>query len=209
MDQLLEGIKSWLGLKDLGIETISSLLGILTATAAAIGWPIKMILKHLKSRKEQREAQLTRVKRFPPEQAKWASPYFCLESSDPKSIRRFTDFLNGVDNEVIELDMVIREDEKELVFVSKEKMERDDVLASDYLVMWKPYREFEAGEYANASNSTGLALEIRYTPESDAALFYSHGCWYMKGFFTVLPGFTNQGVCSIPMRAEKVQSRKK
>lgn len=145
------------------------------------------------------------IKRFPPLNKKWAKPFFRLSSTDKKSISRFIGFFNQVDNELVELDLVVEDDA--LVNVSREMLENENVLASNYLTIWEPYAKLTEG-VANSSNSTGFAIHIIYDENSDASLFYQHGCWYLKGFFTVLPGFTNQGICEISLRAERVQSRR-
>jgi len=180
----------------------AKILGVV-ATVVTI---IAAIFKIRTSIKQNKEIEERKIPKFPSEKMK--DPYFRLESSSPKSIDQFIDFFNRVDNEIVEIDIVICEDEKGLIDISKEYLKNNDDLSSDYLTIWKPYREFSDDERANASNSEGFALDINYTSESDARLFYSHGSWYLKGFFTVLPGFTNNGVCSIRLRAEKVQRRR-
>lgn len=144
---------------------------------------------------------------FPPKNKCWAKPYFRLSIKDDKSVKRFIDFINRVDNEIIEIDIVIDEDEAGLISVSRDKMENSNELSSDSFIIWEPYAALN-NTSPNSSNSTGIQFDIIYTTESDAGLFFAHGCWYLKGFFTIKTGFTNHGICSIQLRAEKVQSRK-
>ncbi|HBR1761870.1 TPA: hypothetical protein L9M27_002006 [Klebsiella pneumoniae] len=156
-------------------------------------------------RKKYQEIEKKKISKFPPE--KMRAPYFRLENTDPKSIDQFIGFFDKIDNEIIELDVVVCEDSNGFIDVSKEYMEKYHKLASDYLTIWKPFRLLSDDEKAGASNSEGFALKIIYTQESDASLSYRHGYWYLKGFFTVLSGDTSNGVCCIPIRAEKVQRR--
>lgn len=144
------------------------------------------------------------IKRFPPLNKKWSKPFFRLASEDEKSISRFVGFFDKVEMEVVELDLVV--DDGGLIVVSRDKMENENILASDYLTIWQPYKEL-GNDVAGPSNSTGFCIRLVYNNDSDAGLYYQHGCWYLRGFFTVLPGFTNNGICEISLRVESVQPR--
>ncbi|MGQ2369713.1 hypothetical protein ACT53J_02615 [Citrobacter braakii] len=198
MKLMLDSFTEWLGLD---LDTLLTILKIIATLLVILAWPFKVLL----SRKKAKAAAARKIKKFP--LGKVAEPYFRLESSNAKSVKQFKGFFDTVDHELIELDVVICEDELGLISVSRSRFDKVNELTSDHLVIWTPYRSFENGESAHAGNSEGFALNIIYTPESDASLYYSRGCWYLKGFFTELNGFTNNGVCSITLRAEKVQSR--